>query len=190
MIDAYEMVAAKIMRADAAKKHGLQGDYVVVTLHRPANVDHPKNLVRVVAELLQVAEQLPVVFPVHPRTRAQLEAQGLLAALRRAGVVAIEPLGYIEFMSLVCSCRLAVTDSGGLQEETSYLGIPCITVRDTTERPITLTIGTNLLAPIEHLAAAVRRRLSEPPPARPVIPLWDGGTAERIVKLLQTERVA
>ena len=128
-----------------------------------------------------------MVFPVHPRTQRQLEAQRLWRHLKLGGIVATEPLGYIEFMSLVSACSLVVTDSGGIQEKTSYLGIPCITVRETTERPITLTLGTNVLASAADLAATARRRLSGSRQPRPIIPLWDGHTAERIVQLLQTE---
>ncbi len=184
MIDAYELVAPKIARADAARKYGLAGGYIVATIHRPSNVDIPENLQRITAALLQCAKERPVIFPVHPRTQQQLEAQGLWSRLRPGSIVTLPPLGYIEFMSLVCSCSLVVTDSGGLQEETSYLGIPCITVRATTERPITLALGTNVLVAAADLAAMARRRLAEPRPPRPIIPLWDGHTAARIAKLL------
>ena len=187
MIDAYELVAAKVERAEAAKRYGLSGEYIVATLHRPSNVDVPENLALLVNELLRCAQQRPVIFPVHPRTRDRLEAQGLWRRLGDGRVTAIEPLGYIEFMSLVGSSRLVVTDSGGLQEETSYLGIHCITVRTTTERPITIALGTNILTPLESLADTVKRRLAEARPSRPVIPLWDGRTAGRIVDVLRRQ---
>ena len=187
MIDAYELVASKIARADTAKKYGLREGFIVATIHRPSNVDVPDNLRSLVTALLQCAKERPVVFPVHPRTQRQLEAQGLWRQLKLGGIVATEPLGYIEFMSLVSACSLVVTDSGGVQEETSYLGIPCITVRETTERPITLTLGTNVLASAADLAATARRRLSGSRQPRPIIPFWDGHTAERIVQLLQAE---
>lgn len=189
MIDAYEMVADKIAKSRGADAYGVSGAYIVATFHRPSNVDEVARLARLIDELLRCAKDVPVIFPVHPRTRQRLESQGLWHRLALGGVRAIEPLGYIEFMSLVSSSRLVVTDSGGVQEETSYLGIPCVTVRDTTERPITLRLGTNVLAALEGVSGLVRKRLAEPRPARPVIPLWDGRTANRIVTALRSEHV-
>jgi UDP-N-acetylglucosamine 2-epimerase (non-hydrolysing) len=185
MVDAYELMAGKIQQVNAPRRYGLPGKYIVATFHRPSNVDPPENLLRLVRQMLRCAEEMPVVFPVHPRTRQRLEAEGLWSDLAGTGILAIEPLGYVEFMSLVCSCSLVLTDSGGLQEETSYLGISCVTVRPTTERPITITLGTNTLSPIDTIADEVLRRLSEPARPRPTIPLWDGHTSQRIVEALQ-----
>ncbi len=187
MIDAYELVSPRIACANMPEKLRLTGDFILATFHRPANVDNPENLGRLVRELKQCARNLPVVFPVHPRTRGQLEKHGLWPLLASSGINAIDPLGYIAFMSLVRKCRLVLTDSGGVQEETSYLGIPCITIRDRTERPITVTMGTNELAPLKGFAERVEHRLIQSRPTRPTIPLWDGKTATRIVKLLQHE---
>ena len=185
MVDAYELMAEKIQQADLSGRYRLPNKYIVATFHRPSNVDLPENLPRLIAQLQRCAEEMPVVFPVHPRTRQRLEAEGLWCGLASTRISAIEPLGYVEFMSLVSSCSLVLTDSGGLQEETSYLGIRCVTVRPSTERPITLTLGTNILSPIDAIADVVHKRLSEPERPRPTIPLWDGRTSRRIVQALQ-----
>lgn len=185
MVDAYELMAGKIRQLNVPRRYGLPDKYIVATLHRPSNVDRPENLPRLVGQLLRCAEEIPIVFPVHPRTRQRLEAEGLWSDLACTRIVTIEPLGYVEFMSLVCSCSLVLTDSGGLQEETSYLGIRCVTVRPNTERPITITLGTNTLTSIDAIADVVHKRLSEPERPRPTIPLWDGHTSRRIVEALQ-----
>jgi UDP-N-acetylglucosamine 2-epimerase (non-hydrolysing) len=186
MIDAYEMVAPRIVAADKWKALNLHRmGYMVATFHRPSNVDDPRALAVLVDQLVRCGAKTPVVFPIHPRTRASLEAQGLLPLLASGGVIATDPLGYIDFMSLVTNCKLVVTDSGGVQEETSYLGIPCLTVRSTTERPITISMGTNRLTSSEQLAESVGQRLVEVSQPRPSIPLWDGRAAKRIVKSLK-----
>jgi UDP-N-acetylglucosamine 2-epimerase (non-hydrolysing) len=183
MIDSLEMMRPRIMAEKAAAGYGLaSGAYGVVTLHRPSNVDDPKTLERLCDALRRVAAELPLVFPVHPRTRKNLEAFGLYTRLAAApGMHLDEPVSYIPFMNLVFNCRLAITDSGGIQEETTYLGIPCLTLRPNTERPITVTEGTNRLCTpenIEHTAAsamATKRKIKPPL-------LWDGKTAERVVE--------
>ncbi len=187
MIDAYCRLRGRIAEANAAARIGLTPlAYAVVTMHRPVNVDDPARLSMVVDQLRAVARDLPIAFPVHPRTRMRLAASGLEAELDAAGVRLLEPLGYVEFMSLVSDARLVVTDSGGVQEETSYLGIPCLTARETTERPITLTAGTNLLIPIADIASNVRRIYASPQPRMPTdIPLWDGRAAERAAESLR-----
>ena len=191
MIDSFELLSPKIRAAGMAGKLDLpKGDYGVVTLHRPSNVDDRTQLGLIVDELLAVAAKVPLVFPVHPRTRQRLEDFGLAARLEaEASVRLTEPLSYIEFMSLVVDCRFALTDSGGVQEETSYLGIPCLTLRENTERPITVTLGTNRLvrpAAVEQEVAAV---LSEPRRRECRIPLWDGRAAERVVASLRRRAV-
>ena len=185
MLDSFELLAPKIRAAGMAAKLGLHGrDFGVVTLHRPSNVDDQAQLSLIVEQLVAVAARAPLVFPVHPRTRQRLRDFGLAAKLEAGapGVVRLtEPLSYIEFMSLVTDCRFALTDSGGVQEETSYLGIPCLTLRENTERPVTVTLGTNRLVTAAGLAAAVERVLAGPRRTSCAIPLWDGRTADRVV---------
>lgn len=161
---------------------GIDGDYVVATLHRPGNVDDPADVAELVAAMHAVADQAQVVIPLHPRGRARLEEAGFLdhPAMR-----VIDPLGYIEFMGLVRGAAAVVTDSGGVQEETTILGVPCLTLRPNTERPVTITHGTNQLVRRDTLADAVREvlaagRLTE----WDTPPLWDGQAGERIAKVL------
>src|SRR5690606_14929812 len=144
MIDSFELLKPRILEAGMRAKLGLERrGYGVVTLHRPSNVDRREQLEAIVDRLVDVAKKLPLVFPVHPRTRRRLEEFGLGVRLEASGEIRLlEPLSYIEFMSLVVDSRLVVTDSGGVQEETSYLGIPCLTLRENTERPVTVTEGT------------------------------------------------
>jgi len=160
------------------------GSYLVVTLHRPALVDG-SLLADAMAALARVANTLPVVFPVHPRTRAAIEALGLQPP---AGLRLLEPLGYLDFLALVASAAGVLTDSGGIQEETTYLGIPCFTLRDNTERPVTIELGTNVLlgldpSRIEDVPALIKAAASRP---AKIPPLWDGQAAGRIVDVLGT----
>jgi UDP-N-acetylglucosamine 2-epimerase (non-hydrolysing) len=161
---------------------GLAGPYAVATLHRPANVDTVEAASRLVAALHELAARLPIVLPLHPRGRATLTAAGLLDV---PGLQVVEPLGYVEFLSLVRGSAVVVTDSGGIQEETTILGIPCLTLRPNTERPITITHGTNRLVEPDRLGpavdAALRGELSRPGDGPP---LWDGRAGERIAALV------
>ena len=186
MIDSYEMLRDKIEASNVLEDFGLsRGSYGVVTLHRPPNVDSRDMLERIAQALAAIGERVPLVFPLHPRTKGRLEAFGLLSDLERAtGVQLCEPLGYLSFMGLVRHARLAITDSGGIQEETTYLGIPCLTLRDTTERPVTVTEGTNKLAGVEELEALVDQILGGSWPKGRQPDLWDGRTAERVAKSL------
>jgi UDP-N-acetylglucosamine 2-epimerase (non-hydrolysing) len=164
---------------------GLRPDgYALVTLHRPSNVDDADDLREVLEGLREIGETLPVVFPVHPRTRRSLDADMLEALQGR--VTLLDPLGYLDFIALLDSARLVVTDSGGLQEESTYLGVPCLTVRPNTERPITIECGTNRLVPRtrQGLVAAARAVMSEAAAAYGVPELWDGAAAGRIVDAL------
>jgi UDP-N-acetylglucosamine 2-epimerase (non-hydrolysing) len=158
------------------------GSYGVVTLHRPANVDDAAALRATIASLERISRSVPLVFPVHPRTRRQLDESGIAAP----GIRFAEPLGYLDFINLVSRARLVLTDSGGLQEETTFLGVPCLTLRDNTERPATISHGTNRLIGSRppDLEGAVDRLLRAPAAEHVVPPLWDGRTAERIAAVL------
>lgn len=161
---------------------GIEGDYIVATLHRPGNVDDPDDVQELVAAMHAVADQAEVVIPLHPRGRARLEAAGFLDHDR---IRVIDPLGYIEFMGLVCGAAAVVTDSGGVQEETTILGVPCLTLRPNTERPVTITHGTNQLVTRRTLPGAVAEALATGPLADwDTPPLWDGHAGERIAKVL------
>ena len=188
MIDSFEMLRAGIQAAGTAKRLGLEGSpYAVVTLHRPSNVDDRDTLAELTVQLVALARELPVVFAIHPRTRRRLEEFGLLDSITAAPAMRVtEPLSYIEFMNLVTGATIAITDSGGVQEETTYLGIPCATLRENTERPITISEGTNRLIRSAGLVAAAREALAGRWPKGRKVPLWDGHAAERAAHSLRT----
>lgn len=178
MLDSFEMVRSRIGKSSQPEALGLDGPYALVTLHRPSNVDSSAALAAIAEALLAARRKIPIVFPVHPRTASRLADTGLNRELREGGIMLLEPLPYIPFMSLVCQAAAVITDSGGIQEETTYLGIPCLTLRDNTERPITITEGTNRLVNPRDLLKALCEALSNDwKPARPE--LWDGRTAAR-----------
>lgn len=169
----------------AAEALGIAERYVLATLHRPANVDDRSTLDQLVAALNLLAEEIKVVFPVHPRTRTRLLDSGSLTL--NPNLILCEPMGYIEFLGWQKHAALVITDSGGVQEETTFLGVPCLTARPNTERPVTLTSGTNELVSCRTgaILEAARRRLRTPAgPGRPP-ELWDGSTAARIADVLQ-----
>lgn len=183
MIDSLEMMRHTIEKQNAFADYGLErGGYGVMTFHRPANVDNPKLLSTLCASLVSISEQIPLIFPVHPRTRKNLKDFGLMEMLEKSDAIVLsEPLNYVRFMSLVFNCRLAITDSGGIQEETTYLGIPCLTMRPNTERPVTVTQGTNQLCTLTDLQDQANDLLSTDTIDYQVPELWDGQTAERVV---------
>jgi len=161
---------------------GLTGPYAVATVHRPANVDDPAAARRLVAALQGAARSIPLVLPLHPRGRERMAEAGLLDG---HGIQVVEPLGYVDFLSLVRGASLVVTDSGGLQEETTVLGVPCLTVRPNTERPVTITHGTNRLVEPEDVPALVATLLADPPvPPVDGPPLWDGHAGRRAADVI------
>ena len=171
--------AMKAWTKVAVREHA----YVLVTLHRPSNVDDPARLMAIVEGLVSLAAHAPVVFPVHPRTRARLAEDGALSRLEGAGVSCIEPLAYLEFLSMQAGAGAIVTDSGGVQEEASALGVTCYTFRPNTERPITLTHGTNILLG-DDAAEISQIRPATHPPTPCAIPLWDGHAGDRVADAL------
>jgi UDP-N-acetylglucosamine 2-epimerase (non-hydrolysing) len=185
MVDTLVANLDRARRSDVRARLGLEnGKYAVATFHRPSNVDSRISASRVVDALRLLTEFCPVVFPVHPRTRESFDRFGLLGALAACpGVHLVEPLGYFDFIGLVEPCRVVVTDSGGIQEETTYLKVPCLTMRENSERPSTISIGTNLLigSDLERLSAELENISSGRFKRGSMPPLWDGRTAERIV---------
>jgi UDP-N-acetylglucosamine 2-epimerase (non-hydrolysing) len=173
-------------QSDVVERLGLPpAAYAVLTLHRPANVDVPDVLGRILQPLAGLARTMPVIFPVHPRTRAALADHAAILAAGR-GIRLVDPLGYLDFVRLMTEARLVLTDSGGIQEETTILGVPCVTLRDNTERPITVTHGTNRLAGTtsEGIRVAIEAALAEGRHVLQPPPLWDGKAGERIADQL------
>lgn len=182
MIDTLVAMQDRFGAAEVAGRLGVEpGAYVLVTLHRPALVDGPL-LAETVEQLAALAREMPVVFPVHPRTRAMMEG----IEPEHPGLLLSEPVGYIDFLSLLADAGAVLTDSGGIQEETTYLGIPCFTLRDNTERPITIAAGTNTLLGLDPSAIAqIPAALAQRPAKRPKPPpLWDGHASHRIAEIV------
>ena len=176
----------KVAERSPVRQHlGVDGkDYAVLTLHRPSNVDDRSTFGGIIDALLAIAEKLPIVFPVHPRTRAKIDEFGFAEQIAKSNIRLVEPLGYLDFMRLYSGAKLVLTDSGGLQEETTVLGIPCLTLRGNTERPITIEMGTNVLVgtdPEKIKQTAFDILVDENLTKNAKIPpLWDGKTAGRI----------
>ena len=170
---------------------GLTGTpFAVLTLHRPANVDDPRVFGDLLGALREIGRHIPIVFPVHPRVASRLTADAAMPGSGR-GLICQPPLGYLDFMALMSRARLVLTDSGGIQEETTMLGAPCLTLRDTTERPVTVTHGTNRVIGTcaKTIVSEALHTLEHPPHPVAPPPLWDGGAARRIVQILLTERL-
>ena len=181
MIDTLLAHLARFDAAAARAAAGLPERYVAATLHRPTNVDDPAAAAELVLALHEVADELDVIIPVHPRGRAALAAAGLGTHPR---VHVCDPLGYVEFMALVKGATVVITDSGGVQEETTLLRVPCLTLRPNTERPITITSGSNRLVTRQELAAAVVKACHDGPYAGELPPLWDGRAGPRIARII------
>jgi UDP-N-acetylglucosamine 2-epimerase (non-hydrolysing) len=199
MIDALEASRCQWERSSIFDRLGLEPDatYAVLTLHRPSNVDEPGVFANLLETFETLARHIPIVFPVHPRVQQRLAHQGRSGVatepadrLRSKGIAYIDPLGYLDFVALVSRARLVLTDSGGIQEEATFLRVPCLTLRNTTERPVTVTHGTNQIIgsgsdPGRILDAALQTLANPPRHTGPPPPLWDGRAAERIVEALE-----
>jgi UDP-N-acetylglucosamine 2-epimerase (non-hydrolysing) len=187
MIDTLVANLARAREQNTLARLGLRaGEYVALTLHRPSNVDDPARLAALFGMFEELHRELPVVFPVHPRTRAAIEQR---LGGRAPRLMATEPLGYLDFLALMADARFVLTDSGGIQEETTALGVPCLTLRANTERPITVTEGTNTLAGTDPSAirAELKKLLAGETKRGRVPSLWDGHAAERIAAVLANE---
>jgi len=188
MIDALLQNKLKASKSDILSRLGLEAkSFSILTLHRPSNVDEKQALKAILTALAKVQEMITIAFPAHPRTLKNIQRFGLekeITAMR--GLIVTQPLGYLDFLRLLVDSRFVLTDSGSIQEETSFLGIPCITLRENTERPITLKLGTNVLVgrdPKKIIGESLKA-LNNSHPQLSSIPYWDGHTAERIVAIL------
>jgi UDP-N-acetylglucosamine 2-epimerase (non-hydrolysing) len=189
MIDTLKSHLPRALESPVVERAGLtRGEYAVVTLHRPSNVDGRQGLEQLVLTLNQVARKIPVVFPIHARTRARFAEFGLDTSFGNGpSIVLSDPLGYLDFLCLMAGARLVLTDSGGIQEETTFLNVPCLTLRKNTERPVTITEGTNRLVDpenVEAVVAAVDEALASPLPPERCPEYWDGHAGDRIVQVI------
>jgi UDP-N-acetylglucosamine 2-epimerase (non-hydrolysing) len=197
MIDALEMTRPLWESSEIFGRLGLDPDrpFAFLTLHRPSNVDDDATRERLLAAVHELAEILPVIVPAHPRLRARLDDSRLVwhdaagGTLPQAGLIGTDPLGYLECIALMSRARFVLTDSGGIQEETTVLGVPCLTLRDNTERPVTVTAGTNRIVGTDpgRIVEEALWTLLSPPGASAAPPLWDGGAARRITQVLERE---
>ena len=188
MIDSLVHFMPRARESSVAATYGLQdGQFALMTMHRPANVDNAEGLKALVEILNRISSEMSVVFPMHPRTRLRISEFGLndqVDALEN--VQLIDPLGYLEFLDLMSRAAVVVTDSGGIQEETTFLKVPCLTLRDSTERPVTVELGTNRLLALDPSAVVEAfREVRANPPSGEIPPLWDGRAAERIVQVMR-----
>jgi len=184
MIDTLVRLIPQAVWPSEALDFNADNSYALVTLHRPSNVDDPESLISIITTLEKVSADLAVIFPIHPRTRARLTELGV--KIRSNALQLVEPLGYLEFLALQRDATLVITDSGGVQEETTFLNVPCLTVRENTERPITVEMGTNILVgqDMGKLMAAVNQVVVGRPKKGQTPPLWDGQVGKRIADIL------
>ena len=187
MIDTLKRHLQKAKKSTIADELNINSPFGLITLHRPSNVDHPKLLKRLVDCFIEISNNLKLIFPIHPRTKHNLDKFGLLPLLEHAhNIILLEPLGYLDFLSLINRSAVLLTDSGGIQEETTYLGVPCITIRENTERPITVTEGTNYLVGTDtrEIIEIVSLILDGKGKNHKIPKYWDGNTGDRIIKIL------
>ena len=186
MIDTLTEMLDQVQESEFVSTLTLQhSEHVVITLHRPSNVDNPNQLRLLLEQIKKMSEHFDIIWPIHPRTKSRIEAIGEFESLIQIKSIHItKPLGYIDFMNCVHQSRMVVTDSGGIQEETTWLGVPCITLRPNTERPITIEEGTNVLCTPQNLHAELARVIQEPRRKDIKIDLWDGNTAGRCLDSL------
>ncbi len=191
MIDSLKQHLHKASACPILNELALQPkEYALVTLHRPSNVDDGETFSRILNALENIQRDLPIIFPIHPRTRKMIVQFGFdrkVAEMEQLRL--IEPLGYLPFLRLMSVAKLVLTDSGGIQEETTYLGIPCLTLRENTERPVTIRIGTNRLVPLdeEAIIANARNAMNGQKQPHRIPPLWDGLAAQRIIEVLRSQ---
>ena len=182
MIDSLVQNLERAKGANVLDELGLSAEvFAVLTLHRPSNVDSQETLEPLLKSLIEISERIPIILPVHPRTRAKIDEFGLRSKIDSSDLRLIDPLGYLDFLALYSQAKFVMTDSGGLQEETTYLGIPCLTIRGNTERPVTIEMGTNqLIKDPASLNQAAFDLLDSTPASGSIPPLWDGKAAVRI----------
>ena len=187
MVDTLKRHIRRARRRKIKKELGAYGRYGLVTLHRPSNVDSPEALIPLLECLAEIARDLPLLFPVHPRTRANMKRFGILEKFsEQNGIRLLDPLTYLDFLNLLETATLVLTDSGGIQEETTALKVPCITLRENTERPVTVTMGTNYLVGTDpaKIVEAARKVLSGNGKQGQLPPYWDGKAGERIIQTI------
>jgi len=195
MIDSVVHYYNKFNNATFLKANNLdEKEYILMTMHRPSNVDNKESLSIIIEVIKESAKRKKVVFPMHPRTKNNLERFGLLDSLERIpNLIIMPPLGYIEFLSLVNFAAIILTDSGGIQEESTYLGIPCLTLRDSTERPVTIDLGTNILVTkleTDVIIRALDENIISRNKLHSIPPLWDGNAADRIAEILLEKNIS
>ena len=188
MIDTLLSNRAKAAGSDVHERLSVaKGEYAALTLHRPSNVDDPVALGTILDALERIGRELPIVWPIHPRSRARMASFGLQERLgRMPGMTPVEPLGYLDFLALTSDAKVVLTDSGGIQEETCVLGVPCVTIRDNTERPSTIDVGANVLVACDcdAIVTAAQQQAARGREGWELPPLWDGKAADRIVEIL------
>lgn len=184
MIDTLVQMEPLFRARNMKEELDIEQSHLVVTLHRPSNVDDASVLALILGQLSNLADHHTLIWPIHPRTKSRIETYGLQSFIEHPNIRCVPPLGYVEFMSLVATSNGVITDSGGIQEETTYLGLPCLTVRPNTERPITISEGTNqLITPADIIERSSIFTTDQP--TRPSIHYWDGKTAERCLESLK-----